>query len=140
MAFTITTTASGFSNGATAIAGVGQETTFTFGGTFVTGDNYTVILTDSATGVQTQIGFGDFTGVVPDYCFVFQNKVYVLAGAGVYFSALALPTTFNDPNGSGNGVTCKCRITLAHRRTSPRLRAIKAGWLSSHEELFKFGV
>lgn len=100
---TITSSATNFVSGATAIAGTGQETTFTFGGTFVTGDNYTIILTDTATGLQTQIGAGNVTGIIPNYCFVFQNKVYVLAGSSVYFTALGQPTVFNDPNGTGNG-------------------------------------
>lgn len=103
MPFAITTTVSGFSLGSTAIAGTGQEDVFTFGGTWATGDSYTIILTDNTTAVQTQIGAGFASGVLPTFCLTFDEKVYVLGGATVYTSAIDLPTTFNDPNATGNG-------------------------------------
>lgn len=91
------------SGGQGATAGSGQDDFFTFAGTWATGDEWQVVLTDSHSGLLTQIGSGTVTGLQPTYVFTFNNRVYFLAGTGVYFSALDAPTTFNDPNGVGNG-------------------------------------
>lgn len=99
----INTTAIALGNGSTAIGGTGQDTTFTFSGAYTTGDKYTVVLTDSATGVQYQVGAGFVTGTVPVFTTTFQNKLYTLAGATAYFSALGSATVWNNPSATGNG-------------------------------------
>lgn len=99
----INTSAIAFQAGTTALPGQGQESTFTFAGTWATGDAYTVILTDNSTAVQTQVGAGFVSGIVPTFTLTFDDKVYVLAGPTVYTSAINLPTTWNDPNAIGNG-------------------------------------
>lgn len=40
---------------------------------------------------------------MPSFIFTYNKKDYVLAGNTVYFSAVNLPATFNDPNATGNG-------------------------------------
>lgn len=92
----LNTTAIPFSSGVTSVSGNGQDDTFTFSGTWATGDHYTILLTDSSTGVQYQYGYGQATGQVPSYCFTYQNKEYFLAGATVFFSTDGTPTQFND--------------------------------------------
>jgi len=99
----ITTTAVGLSGGADAVAGQGTDTQVTVAGTWATGDKYTLVMTDNDTAVQTQVGAGYASGVVPNFAFTFNNKVYTLSGATVYFSAVADPTTWNDPNAIFNG-------------------------------------
>lgn len=99
----ITTTAVGLSGGADAVAGQGTDTQVTVGGTWATGDKYTLVMTDNDTDVQTQVGAGYASGVSPNFAFTFNNKVYTLSGATVYFSAVADPTTWNDPNAIFNG-------------------------------------
>ena len=92
-----------FAGGVDPVAAVNEITNATLSGTWVAGDEWTIILQDQLSGLQTQIGFGYASGVLPTFAMTFDNKVYVLAGADVYFSAADEPTTFNDPNGLGNG-------------------------------------
>jgi hypothetical protein len=100
---TLTTTAISLSGGNTPVAGTGMDTQLTVGSSWATGDSFTVILTDGLSAVQTQVGAGYVSGVVPDFAFTYNNKVYVLSGATTYFSALNSPQTWNDPNGLFNG-------------------------------------
>jgi hypothetical protein len=72
-------------------------------GGFLTGDQITISLTDSVTGVQTQVGAGFATGVQPTFCMTFNNKVYAIDSDGVYFCAIGDPLTWNDPAAAGNG-------------------------------------
>lgn len=90
------------SGGANAFAGQGQEYLFTLTMSG-TGGEATIILTSQTTGIQTQIGFGNVTGINFTYCLTFSNKVYGLAGGTVYISAINDPTTWNNPNALGNG-------------------------------------
>lgn len=92
-----------FSNGITPVAGTGQTYSFAFTGTWELGDTYTVTLTDSLSGTQTQIGAGYVTGVQPVFAFVYNNVGYILAGTNVYTSAEGVITTWNDPTATGNG-------------------------------------
>lgn len=103
MAINIITTAVAMQGGVTAVAGVGDNFLFTFGGVWAQRDTYTVTLTDQTTAVQTQVGAGFITGVLPTFCLTYGNKVYILGGATTYCSAVALPTVFNNPNATGNG-------------------------------------
>lgn len=99
-----------FVNGASAQTGFNQSDQVIFSGTWVANDNWTIILTDSATGLQTQVGYGFEPGVSqlanavppPIYCFTYGDKEYVLQGPVVFFSAIGESTVFNDPNASGN--------------------------------------
>lgn len=100
---TLKTSATKMAGGLAAVAGIGQRYLLTVGGTWVAGDKWTIILTDTSTGAQSQVGAGNITGIVPVFCFTFNDKVYVLAGSIVYFSAIGLPRSFNDPEGTGNG-------------------------------------
>lgn len=95
---TINTSVTPFANGSTGTTGVGSDTQFTFGGTWAVGDEWTLLLTDGTSGFQTQVGAGNVTGVVPVFAYTFDQKVYVLAGATTYFSAVGTATTWNDPN------------------------------------------
>ena len=85
------------------IAGMGQKTEFTVAGTWISTDEITITITDSLTGVQTEMGYGIVSGLIPDFLFTFNDKVYGLTGTEFYFSAIAQPTVFNDPAAAGNG-------------------------------------
>ena len=56
--FTIETTAIAMAGGAAAVAGVGKAYRFTFAGTWATGDEFTVTLTDSLTAQSVTLGSG----------------------------------------------------------------------------------
>jgi hypothetical protein len=99
---TIFKTVAPLAGGSNALAGVGQQYKVSVTGTWANGDSQTLTLTDSTTGNQTQIGAGNATGAVASFVFTFKNKVYVLAGSAVYFSELATPASFNNPQGTGN--------------------------------------
>lgn len=99
----LNTTAASFSGGVTASNGTGEDYKFTFGGTWATNDIWSVILTDKNTGVQTLVGAGNVSGQAANFCFTYNQKVYVTYGANVGFSAVGLPTQFKSPNTSGNG-------------------------------------
>lgn len=99
----ISSTATYFSGAVLARKGVGATVTINVSGTWLTGDQYAIELTDSLTSLQTLIGAGYASGVQPTFIQTFSNKVYALGGASVYCSGVASPTTWNDPNGLGNG-------------------------------------
>lgn len=99
----INTTCTSFSGGSDSAGGQGQTTRITFTGTWALGDTYTLIFTDNTNGVQTQVGAGFASGAKPSFVQTYADKVYVLAGPSVYTSSVALPTTFNDPNQTGDG-------------------------------------
>ena len=101
----ITTTANPVSGGLDAIDGIGMIFDFTFTGAFITGDQVTLVLTDALSGYQTQIGGGYASGVQPNYCYTFNNRIFGLAGSSMYYCALTFPLTWNDPNAAGNGFT-----------------------------------
>lgn len=90
------------SGGANPFAGQGQRYDFVLSMPQSDGE-VTIILTDVLTGVQTQLGAGEVTGLEPNFAFTYNNKVYVLSGATTYFSAINDPTTWNDPTGNFNG-------------------------------------
>src|ERR1044072_2944676 len=92
------TSAQKMGGGVAATSGVGAKNVLTFGGSWVSGEKVTLLLTDNATGTQTQIGAGNVSNIVPSFCFTFNDKEYVLASATVFFSALASPITFNNPD------------------------------------------
>ena len=89
--------------GAPPTGGTGEDWHFVVGGVWVPGDKITITLTDTLTGIATQIGAGYVTGVIPSYVITFNNKVYALSGSTYYFSALNAPTVWNSPTGVGNG-------------------------------------
>ncbi|MDE2101770.1 MAG: hypothetical protein KGL39_31275 [Patescibacteria group bacterium] len=91
------------SGGVNSYGGQGEEQTLSFNGIFSLGDEVTVDLTDNLSGIAYQFGAGNVTNVNFNFVSTFNNKVYGLAGATAYFSALSLPSTFNDPNAAGNG-------------------------------------
>jgi hypothetical protein len=91
-----------------------------------TGGEVTLTLTDNLTGTQTQVGFGNVTGVVPTFLTAFNNKVYALAGATAYFSAEELPTTWNDPTAAGNSF-----ITMTNFYATPETLAACAPYQGS---------
>lgn len=107
--------------GQNAFGGQGQRYDFTLSFPSTDGE-VTIILTDQLTGLQTQIGFGEVTGVIPTFSFTYNNKVYVLANATTFFSALNDPMTWNDPNGNFNGF-----VTMSNfYATQDTLQAIAA--------------
>jgi len=101
--FSLITTATSLAGGTAGSNGQGGEFTFTVGGTWTNNDSITLTFTDLVTGLQTQIGAGNVSAIIPNYCFTFSKKVYVLSGPTTYFSEVNIPTSFNNPNGSGNG-------------------------------------
>lgn len=103
ISLTLNTSAVSMGGGATAAAGTGERHDITIGGSWAIGDKITLLLQDSITGTQVLIGAGNVTGITPTFAFTFNDKVYVLAGDTVYFSALGAPTIFNALDGSGNG-------------------------------------
>jgi len=99
----IVPTPTALEGGNVGVTGSGAVYDFTVGGTWLTGDEITLIFTDQLTGLPTQVGAGTVSGLLPIFCFTFSNKEYVLAGSTAYFSVLGDPTSWNDPNGVGNG-------------------------------------
>lgn len=98
----INTTCVPMTGGVAAVAAVGEDYQFTFGGAWATGDKWTVSLTDGSSGVVRQVGAGEVSGVVPNFAFTYANKVYVLSASTVYFSAVGNATIWNDPNATGD--------------------------------------
>lgn len=92
-----------FANGVAAVTTTEENYSVVFSGTWVAGDVWTVILTDQLTGLQTQVGDGFVSGIVPTFALTYDDKVYILSGSTVYMSAIDAPATWNDPNASGNG-------------------------------------
>jgi len=90
------TSVSKMAGGVDAVTGVGEKNVLTVGGAWVVGDSITLTFTDGITGLQTQIGAGDITGVTATFCFTFHDKVYLLAGPTVFFSEVGQPTSFNN--------------------------------------------
>ncbi len=68
-----------------------------------TNDTWFLDLLNNQTQVDYLIGFSTITGLVPIFCFTYDQKVYVLAGNTVYFCAVGEPTVWNDINATGNG-------------------------------------
>lgn len=99
----LTTTVSPFTSGLDAITGSGPEWTVTFAGTWRQCDRPTIILTDTASGEQTQYGAGDTTGIEASFLYTYGHRVYALSEDYAYFSAIGFPAVFNDPNAVGNG-------------------------------------
>ncbi len=89
--------------GTAAVAGSGEQHDFTIGGTWAAGDTISLIFTDNYTGLQSLAGAGNITGQVPNFVFTFNDKLYVLAGEKVFFSAVEGPTDFNGLDSVGNG-------------------------------------
>lgn len=98
----MSSTCKSLAGGVSAVVDLNQLVNLTVGGAFATDDKISILLTDTLTGVQTIIGAGNVTGIAPVFVFVYNRKVYFLAGSTVYFSALDEAATFNDPNGTGN--------------------------------------
>lgn len=90
-------------NGSAPSGGSGYQDRFTVGGTWAPNDTITITLTNNTSHLQTQIGAGYVTGIIPTYCFTFNEKVYALASATAYFSAVNDATTWNNPTGNNNG-------------------------------------
>lgn len=110
----LTTTVTKMDGGVATVAGVGLDWLFTVAGTWATGEKITLIFTDATTAVQTQVGAGDVTGLVPTFAYTYDDKVYVLAGRTAYFSAIGEPTVWNDLNGIGNG-----NVTMSNFYATP---------------------
>lgn len=91
------------SGGVSANAGTGQIIQLAVSGSWTLGDEYTFLFTETASGFQIQVGAGDVVGIVPTYLLTTKKKMNFLAGSVWYFSAIDLPTTFNDINTGGNG-------------------------------------
>lgn len=85
------------------MSGQGQTYRIKVGGSWILDEHFTLFLRSVLGGVTTQVGYGAVTGIEPTYAFTYKRKLYVLAGTSFYFSAIDLPTTFNDPNATGNG-------------------------------------
>ena len=110
----LTSTVSKFSGGLATLAETLETSVFTFTDTWVAGETFTISLTDTRAGVAYEFGLGDASGQTPTFALTYRDRVLVLAGSTVYFSALTSGVIFNDPNGVGNGnVTLTNHIGLA---------------------------
>ena len=94
------------------VAGEGTQWSIVFDGTWRPCDRVSLILVGNS--VLTTYGAGDTTGIDGQFVFTFNNRLYVLGGSTAYFSALADPTVFNDPNAVGNGF-----ITMSNYFSAP---------------------
>ena len=106
----LTTTAIAIQGGADPVDGRGNDWAFQVTYTPVLGDLVTLELTDTLSGIQTQVGAGYASSVVPTYAFTFNNRVFTLGaspfvGSSAFYSAITFPTVWNDPNAAGNGFT-----------------------------------
>lgn len=99
----VTKMSHGVNGGVASVTGVGQKWTIIGGSAPAIGDHITIDIFDGQTATQVKVGAGDGTGIVPSYCFVYNDKVYVLAGAETIFSSIGSAVSFNDPEGIGNG-------------------------------------
>lgn len=99
----LNTTTVALHGGVDAVADVKEINTIEVLGTWIAGETYQIVFTLKETGLQYTFGLGDFTGKTPVFCFTYKNKIYFLAGAKVFFSAVGDPTVFNDPTGQFNG-------------------------------------
>lgn len=99
----LTTTAQSLAGGTAQVTGVGQDTLVSFTGTWATGDKYTVVFTDGLSGLQTQIGAGNATGVTPTFVYTYKNRVYFLSLSTMYMTGIGTATMLNDPNDEGAG-------------------------------------
>ena len=124
----LTTTAAAISGGADALDGRGNDWAFAVSYTPVLGDLVTLELTDTLTGIQTQVGAGYASAVVPTYAFTFNNRVFTLGSSpfiasSAFYSALTFPTVWNNPNAAGNGfTTMKTAARRARRGNGRRLQ------------------
>ena len=105
----LTNTVSQLTGGAEQYGGQGMQYSIALSGAFAAGDTLTLTLTDAMTGIQTQFGAGNVTGLgmsfAPNagtFCMTFNNKEYILAGPTFYFSAVGDPTVWNDPTAAGD--------------------------------------
>lgn len=104
---TLYTSAVAFAGGSPATTGSGdvwlfQVVTDGTGGNWAAGDKFTVSATVAQTQTRSQTGFGTVSGLAPSFAFTFCNKLYLLIGSTLYYSANGLPIKFNDINGVGN--------------------------------------
>lgn len=102
MATQLITTCSSFLGGKAAVVALPQKTRLTFGGSWVTGDKYSVVVLDPATSSNETFGAGTVTGEQPSFCLALKRKVNVLAGDEWYYSAVDNAMEFNNPQGLGN--------------------------------------
>jgi hypothetical protein len=104
MATQLITTASQFGGGVAAVASVAQVTRFTFGGSWIADDKYTVGLVFNENGQFETLGAGYLTGQFPTVGLTYKKKNYLTGdSAFFYFSAINRPTVFNELKAAGNG-------------------------------------
>ena len=111
--------------GVNALSGQGMDYHVTLALPSTNGE-VTLTLTDNLTGTQTQVGSGNVTGINPTFLSVFNNKVYALAGATAYFTAVDQPVIWNDPTAAGNGF-----ITMRNYYSTPESLAACAPYQGS---------
>jgi hypothetical protein len=100
---TLNTTCTPLAGGAAAVDGAGKIYRFTFGGSWDTGDRWAVDAIQALTAEAETWGNGALTGERPAGVFTFKDKVYVLIGSTLFFSALTEPHRFNDLQRAGAG-------------------------------------
>ena len=90
--------------GADAFAGSGGVADLTVTGAWALDDTLTINVSTPDDGQSETLGAGALTNQNPTIALTYKKKLYLLGGGQfVYFSALARPTVFNDPNAAGNG-------------------------------------
>lgn len=90
------TSAHTLTGGVATFTGLGETFDVVFTGVWALNEKYTLVMTDSTTAVQNSFGAGTITNTAPTFAFTYQDKVYFLAGATVYFSTVGSATLFND--------------------------------------------
>lgn len=103
MGAVIQTTCAPMLGGGDAAAGTGGTASLTVSNTWATGDSFTVALVNAITGIATSMGYGTVSGSTPTYVMTYRNKVNILFGSTWAFSEVALATSFNNLEGTGNG-------------------------------------
>lgn len=103
LSLNVVKTANAFAGGVAGVAGAAKTFRLFFAGDWEQGDHFTLTFTDAISGRSTNIGYGPATGTRPSYLKTFKRKLYSLADATLFFSALDDPTQLNATTTAGNG-------------------------------------
>ncbi len=100
---TLATTARSMAGGQDSYAGVGMTYTITVGGTWAADDTFNINIANAFTLSNLNLGSGYATGIEPTFLLTYKNKENLLATTFWYFSAVGVPTVYNNLNALGNG-------------------------------------
>jgi hypothetical protein len=111
----LVSTAQVMSGGTATSAGTPQKTRVTYNGANPTaGDKFYVLITDSSSGTEFQLGAGEITGTAPVFATVYNDQVYLLEGTRAHLSGIGSALLWNDPNEPGTGyIDFSSRMAIA---------------------------